>query len=77
MLLTAPEPVLVERLRDRTTNPYGRDGAELAQVLRDRTEIEPLLRRSADLVLETTAPPTEVADSLLARISGGRGLSCA
>jgi hypothetical protein len=69
VLLTAPEDVLVERLRTRTSNPYGRDGAELSQVLSDRAEIEPLLRRSADLVLTTTAPPAEIADALLARVA--------
>jgi dephospho-CoA kinase len=69
VLLTAPEPVLVERLRSRTSNPYGRDRAELSQVLDDRAEIEPLLLRSADLVLTTTAPPAEVADSLLTHIA--------
>jgi dephospho-CoA kinase len=69
VLLTAPEPVLVERLRTRTTNSYGRDGAELAQVLADRAEVEPLLRRSADLVLTTTVPPAEIADVLLRRIA--------
>jgi hypothetical protein len=69
VLLTAPEPVLVERLRSRTGNLYGRDGDEHAQVLADRAEIEPLLRRSADVVLDTTAPVAEVADALLTRIS--------
>jgi shikimate kinase len=65
VLLTVPEPVLVERLRSRTHNAYGRDDRQLAQVLADRAEVEPLLRRSADLVLTTTAPPPEVADALL------------
>lgn len=65
VLLTAPEPVIVERLRTRTGNAYGRDEEELAQVLAEREEIEPLLRRSADLVLRTTAPPGEIADALL------------
>src|SRR4051794_40295780 len=46
VLLTVPEPVLLERLRTRTTNPYGRDAAERAQVLADLAEVEPLLRRS-------------------------------
>jgi shikimate kinase len=68
VLLTAPEHVLVERLGTRT-NPYGRDGAGLSQVLRDLAEVEPLLRHSADLVLTTTAPPGELADSLLARVA--------
>ncbi len=67
VLLTAPSAVLVERLRAR--NGYGRDDAELAQVLGDLADVEPLLRRSADLVLTTTAPTAEVADVLLERIA--------
>ena len=69
VLLTAPRPVLVERLRTRTTNAYGRDPDELARVLADLVEVEPLLRRSADLVLTTTAPTAEIADVLLRRIA--------
>jgi len=69
VLLTAPQPVLVERLRSRTGNTYGRDDAELAQVLDDLAAVEPLLRRSADLVLDTTGPVGEVADALLARVA--------
>jgi len=65
VLLTAPEPVLVARLRTRTGNAYGRDDRELEQVLADRAAVEPLLRRSADLVLTTTAATAEVADALL------------
>jgi RNase adaptor protein for sRNA GlmZ degradation len=65
VLLTVPEPVLVERLRTRTGSAYGRDDRELAQVLADRAEVEPLLRRSSDLVLTTTAPAGEIADALL------------
>jgi dephospho-CoA kinase len=69
VLLTAPRGVIVERLRTRTTNTYAREGAELAQALADLDEVEPLLRRSADVVLETTAPPGDLADRLLARLS--------
>jgi uridine kinase len=72
VLLTAPRDVIVERLRSRTTNGYGREGPELAQVLADLEAIEPLLRRSADLVLTATAPPAQLADLLLRRV-GARG----
>ena len=65
VLLTAPAPVLVERLRTRTGNPYGRAGPELAQVLADVAEVEPLLRRSADLVVTTTEPVAQLADRLI------------
>lgn len=68
VLLTAPRPVIAERLRTRTTNTYGRDGAELAQALSDLDEVEPLLRRSADLVLETTESPSRIVDRLIARV---------
>jgi shikimate kinase len=64
VLLTAPRPVIAERLRTRTSNPYGK-GDELAQVLGDLEEVEPLLRRSADLIVDTTAPLPAVADAVL------------
>ena len=63
VLLTAPESVLVERLRTRGS--YGSDDQQLAQVLADVAEVEPLLRRSADLVLTTTIPPPQLADDVL------------
>ena len=69
VLLTAPRSVLIDRLRDRTGNPYGRGSVELSQVLADLAEIEPLLQHSADLVLTTTAPLSQVADRLLGRLA--------
>src|SRR6478735_1202127 len=68
VLLTLPREVLIARLRDRTTNPYGRGDAELANVLADLAEIEPLLRRSADLVLDATLPTAELADRIIERV---------
>jgi shikimate kinase len=73
VLLTAPASVLVERLRTRTGNAYGRAGAEREQVLADLAEVEPLLRRSADLVLTTTAPLGEVADRLIDHVAAVSG----
>ena len=69
VLLTAPEAVLIERLRTRTNNPYGRTDAELAQILSDRAEIEPLLRRTSDLVLTSTASPGQLADAVLSSVA--------
>jgi hypothetical protein len=68
VLLTAPTIVLIGRLRTRTSNSYGRYPQERAQVLADLAEVEPLLRRSADLVLTTTVRVGEIADLLLRRI---------
>jgi hypothetical protein len=61
--------VLIDRLRTRTGNAYGREPTELSQVLADLDGVEPLLRRSADLVLETTAPLSRVADRLSRHIA--------
>ena len=68
VVLRVPEDEILVRLRTRTSNPYGRTPAERTQVLADRALVEPLLRRSADLVLSTTAPVAEVADRLLVHI---------
>ena len=67
VLLTAPQSILVDRLRTR--GGYGSDDQQLAQVLADIAEVEPLLRRSADLVLTTTVPPAELADAVLRRLA--------
>jgi dephospho-CoA kinase len=72
VLLTAPPSVLVERLRTRATNVYGRNATELAQVLADIEQVEPLLRRSADLVLTTTATPGQLAVRLLEALRSPR-----
>jgi shikimate kinase len=71
ILLTVPEGVLVERLRSRATNPYGNTEVERDQILTDRAEVEPLLRRSADLVLDATAAPSALADAIVAHVRAG------
>ena len=68
VVLTVPEDEIVTRLSTRASNPYGRTPAERRQVLADRAQIEPLLRRSADLVLSTSAPVAEVADRVLGHV---------
>ncbi|MDA0168507.1 AAA family ATPase [Solirubrobacter taibaiensis] len=68
VLLTVPEAVLIERLRSRTNNPYGQTDEERAQILSDRDEVEPLLRRTADLILESTASPAHLADAVLSSV---------
>jgi len=68
VVLTVPEDEIVLRLGTRTSNAYGRTPAERRQVVADVLHVEPLLRRSADLVLSTMAPVADVADRLLAHV---------
>src|SRR5690606_31888578 len=66
VLLSAPADVVRERLATRTTNPFGRTPEELARVLADLAEVEPLLRRGATLEVDTArASPEEVVRLVL------------
>ena len=62
VLLSAPAEVLVERLRTRTNNPYGKGPAELAETLHNLETVEPLLRAACSLEVVTTVPVARVAD---------------
>ena len=65
VLLSAPPELLTNRLATRTTNPYGKDPAELAEVLQYQRTVEPMLRASATLEVVTTVPVARVADIVL------------
>jgi hypothetical protein len=66
VLLSAPAEVLVERLTTRTTNPYGKDPAEVAETLDYLATVEPLLRQAATPEVVTTVPVAQVADIIVA-----------
>lgn len=68
VLLSAPADVLIERLTNRTTNPYGKDPAELAETLQYVETVEPLLRASATLEVVTTIPVSQVAETVLEHV---------
>jgi shikimate kinase len=66
VLLSAPAEVLVDRLRSRTTNPYGKDPADVAETPGYLETVEPLLRQAATLEVVTTVPVEQVADIVVA-----------
>lgn len=68
ILLSAPVPVMIERLATRTTNDYGKSPAELAEVLEFQQTVEPLLRAGASLEVDTSAPLDEVIVTILAHV---------
>ncbi len=71
VLLSAPLPLLLERLATRTTNTYGKDPAEVAMVIHNTRAVEPRLRRSASLEVDTSAPIAQVLETLLDRLGLG------
>ncbi len=65
ILLSAPASVIVERMRTRTTNQYGKRPEEIARVLSLVESVEPLLRRAARYEIDTSVPLAEVIVTLL------------
>jgi dephospho-CoA kinase len=64
VLLSAPADVLLERVTNRSTNPYGKNDEERRQILRYLSEIEPQLRATATIEIDATAPLVDVVDQL-------------
>jgi len=63
-LLSAPANVLLARIAARTGNPYGKHPGERAQILQYLTEVEPLLRATATIEIDATAPLSQVVQQL-------------
>jgi RNase adaptor protein for sRNA GlmZ degradation len=63
-LLSAPADVLLARIAARTSNPYGKHPAERTQILRDLAEVEPLLRATATIEIDGSAPLSQVVRHL-------------
>ncbi len=64
VLLSAPVDVLIERVADRTNNPYGNAEAERSVIRQHVADVEPLLRNGATLELDGRRPVSELADEV-------------
>ncbi|MER5304259.1 AAA family ATPase [Streptomyces lasiicapitis] len=64
VLLSAPLEVMLERIASRDTNPFGKTAEERARIEADTAEVEPLLRSSATVEIDTRKPIVEVVDQL-------------
>ena len=65
VLLSATVGVILERLRTRTGNDFGKSPAERAKILRDIAEVEPLLRAGSTHELDTGQPLEETVEALI------------
>jgi dephospho-CoA kinase len=65
VLLSAPANVLLSRIENRTTNPYGKTAAQRAVILRDLAEVEPLLRRTCTHEIDAGQPLIDVVRQLV------------
>lgn len=64
VLLSAPVEIMLARIAARTNNPFGKLPEERAAILRDLAHVEPLLRATSSVEIDTSAPIGEVAGRL-------------
>ena len=64
VLLSAPPEVLLARIENRSTNPFGKTPEQRETILRDLAEVEPLLRRTCTHEIDATQPLTVIVDRL-------------
>lgn len=64
VLLSAPADVILQRVANRSTNPYGKSDTQRREILRYLSEVEPRLRATATVEIDATAPLMDVVDQL-------------
>jgi dephospho-CoA kinase len=64
VLLSAPSEVIIERVVNRSTNPYGKHDEEKREILRYLSDIEPRLRATATIEIDATAALSDIVDQL-------------
>ena len=65
VLLSAPIGVMLDRVRLRTNNPYGKQDVEIAQIKENVRRFEPRLRRIASHEIDTSLPIRDVLETIL------------
>jgi shikimate kinase len=68
VLLSAPLPVLLERVQTRLNNPYGRTNEQQNEIRTYVRDVEPLLRARATVELDAQMSVTALADAIEALI---------
>ncbi len=74
VLLSASTPLIVERLANRSNNPYGKSPVERARVLEHIQTVEPLLRRGATAEIRTDVPLEQVVQTILDLVRAETGM---
>lgn len=64
VLLSAPVEVMLERIATRDGNPFGKNHRERDRIVEDTAEVEPLLRASASVEIDTRRSLAETVEEL-------------
>jgi len=70
VLLSVPLDVLIERVRRRTNNPYGKTSEQQAEIAQYLATVEPRLRRGVTLELDGQRATPELADVIEQLVTG-------
>ncbi|MEL6596880.1 MAG: AAA family ATPase [Pseudomonadota bacterium] len=65
VLLTAPVEVLLNRVRSRSGNDYGKTTEEADRIVANKNEVEPLLRRIATHEVDASKPLADVVNAIV------------
>lgn len=71
VLLSASPDIMLHRVATRMTNDFGKSAAERQKILDDLRDIEPMLRASADLEIDTGETTLDGVVSTLVSIARG------
>ena len=73
VLLSAPVHVLLDRVRRRTSNPYGSTAEQRSEIVGFVRTVEPLLRRGASVEPDGRRTVAELADAVERLVAPGAG----
>jgi shikimate kinase len=64
VLLSAPIQVLLDRVQQRSNNPYGKSIEQQAEIRHYTRTVEPLLRKGSTIELDAQRHASELADAI-------------
>jgi dephospho-CoA kinase len=64
VLLSAPIEILLGRVKQRDSNPYGKSIEQQAEIRHYTRTVEPLLRKGSTLELDAQRPASDLADAI-------------
>ncbi len=69
ILFSAPLEVMLSRVAQRTSNPYGKSEKERAEICWNFEHIQPLLKKSVDLEIDSAAMSVSQISDMLAELA--------
>ena len=69
ILFSASLEVILERIAQRGSNPYGKNETERTEIIRNFEHVQPLLKKNADLEMDTVSMSIEEITDILVKLA--------